>query len=115
MRRFRIDVHNIPHREYMNLFGRLIQSTYAGSVLACLGWITFWLDHIPDHVFHLHMITQILFLTALVCGGYGMWIIFLTGNRMGTGWDRLWLSLEALYALSAGLLGLLAYQIFPPH
>ena len=115
MKAFRIDVSKLSHPEYLKTFGKLIDSAYIGMVLACLGWFSFWLDHIPSHALHTHMITRILFLVALWAGLYGTWIMFLTGNRMGTKKDRILLFLEVTYTITASLSGLAAFFIFPPH
>jgi hypothetical protein len=112
---FRIDIDNFSHKEYLRLFEKLILYADMGAVFACIAWMFFWLDHIPSHVIHTHVVTPFLFLVALLSGVYATWIIIRTDNQIGTNWDRIWIFLEALYATGASILGIAAYIIFPPH
>ena len=112
---FRIDIKNLSHKEYLRLFGKLLLYADTGAVIACLAWMAYWLDHIPGHVIHTHMITPFMFLAAMVCGIYATWIMIRTGRQVGTGLDRFWILMEASYAVTASILGIIAYIIFPPH
>ncbi|TNF50572.1 hypothetical protein EP232_00525 [bacterium] len=115
MKEFRIDVNNLSQKEYLRLFGKLILYADMGAVCACLAWMFYWLDHIPSHVFHTHLITPFLFLAAMMSGLYAIWIMIRTGKWVGTRSDRFWIFLEASYATGASILGIIAYFIHPPH
>lgn len=99
----------------MSLFGRLIDFADAGAILSCLGWIFFWLDSIPYHLIHFHMVTQAFFALALLCSLYAAWLMLRTANRMGTRQDRVTLALEVLYGVTTSPLGLVVFYLYPPH
>ncbi len=114
MTAFRIDIDNISHKEYLRLFGKLLLYADFGAVIACLAWMFYWLDRIPDHVIHTHAVTPFLFLTALLSGVCATWIMIRTGKQIGTRLNRLWIFLEASYATGASILGIMAFIYFPP-
>ena len=60
-----IDTSALSSEDYWKYFQRLINSADIGTTLTTLGWILFWLDHIPEHVIHTHFITGFMFLGAL--------------------------------------------------
>ncbi len=109
-----IDTNNLSREEYWRLFGRVIVSADIGAFAACLGWILYWFDHIPDHIIHLHGITPFLFLASLSAALYAGVITVKTGNKMGARGDRSWHLFEIFYALFASISGIIAYLAIPP-
>ncbi|MDF1535137.1 MAG: hypothetical protein P1S46_01375 [bacterium] len=109
-----IGTNHLSPKEYWNLFGKLIISADVGALSACLGWILYWFDHIPDHVIHLHGTSPLLFLVSLSAALYAAVITVRTGNRLGARNDRTWHTFEILYAFFAGVSGITAYFINPP-
>ena len=105
---------NLTNEEYCKLLGRVIVSADIGAFAACLGWIFYWLDHIPSHVIHLHWLTPFLFLASLSAALIAANIIMRTGNRLGTRRDRIWHIFEVTYALFASVSGIAAYFLNPP-
>lgn len=112
---FQIEADSLSSRQYWRHFGRLIQSVNYGAALACTGWLSFWFDHIPNHVFHTHALTIILFLAALGCGISAGLIMVRTGNRLGTRRDRVFHVALLVYILLGAVSGLTAFAYFPPH
>ena len=105
----------LPHREYWKIYSRLIYAADAGAVAGCLGWIFYWLDMVPDPLFHTHAFSEITFLVALSAGLIGVWITVRTRNRLGTKKDRVRHLLEISYGIAAGLSGFIVNLTFPPH
>ena len=114
MQRSTIDTDHLSREDYWRLFGKVIVSADIGAFAACLGWIIYWFDHIPDHVLHLHVIAPFLFLTSLSAALYAAVITMKTGNRLGAPKDKIWHIFEILYALLASISGIIAYFINPP-
>ncbi len=102
-------------RDYWKLFEKLILAADSGTTLSCLGWIFFWLDHIPQHLIHTHFLTAASFLAALVMGLYGTGILWISRNRLGTKTDRFFHFLKVTYTLMASVSGLAAIYFFPAH
>jgi len=115
MKRIFNDTQALSTGQYWKIFGRLISSADTGAVLGCLGWILFWLDHIPGHIIHAHPVTALVFLAAFSAGLMGAVIMVQTRNQLGTKTDRFFHILKVCYAIFASLTGILAYFIFPPH
>jgi len=115
MRRISIDTQALSTEEYWKLFGRLIISADAGAILGCLGWMLFWFDHIPDHLFHFHPLTVTVFVAAFWAGVVGALVMIKTRNRLGTKTDRFFHVLKVFYAIFAALTGIFAYFSYPPH
>ena len=100
--------------EYWKQMGRLIISADVGAFAACMGWIFYWLDHIPNHVIHLHVMAPFLFLASLSAALVGATTVMKTGNRLGSRRDRIWHLLEISYALFASISGIIAIFLNPP-
>ena len=115
MRKGPIDTKDLTSEEYWEIFGSLITSADLGTVLATTGWLFFWFDRIPQHIFHTHVLTVIFFFTGLLAGLYGAWLMIRTGNRMGTKADRRLHILMVCYAVTSSATGILAYILFPVH
>ncbi len=109
-----IDTSDLSREDYWRLFGRIIVSADIGAFAACLGWILYWFDHIPDHIIHAHAVPPFLFLISLSAALNAAVITLRTGNRLGTRGDRIWHIVEILYALFASVFGIIAYFINPP-
>lgn len=107
-------INNLPEEEYWKQMGRLIISADVGAFAACTGWIFYWLDHIPNHVIHLHIIAPFLFLASLSAALYGATTLLKTGNRLGSRRDRIWHLIEISYAMVASISGIIAYFLNPP-
>ena len=105
---------NLSNEEYWKLLGRLIVSADISAFAACLGWIVYWLDHIPSHVIHLHWLSPFLFLASLSAALTAASIIMKTGNRLGARRDKVWHLFEVTYALFASVSGIAAYFLNPP-
>lgn len=106
---------NLPHKEYWNLFGGLIESADMGAVAGFFGWVFYWLDLVPDPIIHTHVLSEITFLVALSAGLIGTWIMVRTKNKLGTKNDRILHMFEISYALIAGLSGLIVNMVLAPH
>ena len=109
-----IDTTALSNEEYWKYFQKLIHSADIGTTVTTLGWILFWLDHIPGHVIHTHFITGFMFLGALSFGLVGARIMMQTRNRLGTSTDRFSHLLKITYTLSSSISGIWAYVVFPP-
>ena len=110
-----IDTSALSSEEYWKHFQRLIYSADFGTTLTTLGWILFWLDHIPGHVLHTHFFTGFMFFGALFCGLVGTRIMIRTGNRLGTSSDRFFHMIKIVYTLTSSTSGIWAYFMFPAH
>jgi len=110
-----IDTSTLSSEDYWKYFQILIYSADSGTTLATLGWIVFWLDHIPYHVIHLHFITGFLFLGALSLGLRGTHVMIRTRNRLGTSADRFFHLVKITYTLTSSISGIVAYLVFTPH
>ena len=115
MKRGSIDTGNLSREDYWEYFQKLIVAADSGTTLTILGWILFWFDHIPGHVIHTHFITGFVFLASLAFGLVGARVVFRTGNRLGTGTDRLSHLLKISYTLLSSCLGIWVYLVFPAH
>jgi hypothetical protein len=115
MRTGYIDTSTLSREEYWKHFQKLILAADSGTTLTTLGWILFWLDHIPGHVIHTHFITGFVFLAALAFGLVGIRVMFRTRNRLGTGKNRFFHLLKISYTILASGSGIWAYLVFPPH
>jgi len=109
-----IDTSTLSSEDYWKYFQRLINTADGGTTLTTLGWIVFWLDHIPDHVIHLHFITGFLFIGALSLGLAGARVMIQTRNRLGTSTDRFSHLVKIAYTLTSSISGIWAYIVFPP-
>ncbi len=109
-----IDTSTLSSEDYWRYFQKLIYSADGGTTLTTMGWIVFWLDHIPDHVIHLHFITSFLFLGALYLGLRGVHVMKQTRNRLGTSADRFFNLVKITYTLTSSISGIVAYLVFPP-
>ena len=109
-----INMDNLSNEEYWKLLGRVIVSADISAFAACLGWIIYWLDHIPNHVIHLHWFSPFLFLVSLSAALVAANIIMRTGNRLGVRRDKVWHIFEVTYALFASVSGIAAYFLNPP-
>jgi hypothetical protein len=109
-----IDTSALSTEEYWRYFQKLIVTADSGTTLTTMGWILFWLDHIPQHVIHTHLFTGFLFLAALSFGLAGLQIILRTRNRLGTGADRFFHLVKIMYTLISSTSGIWAYIVFPP-
>lgn len=109
-----IDTSDLSREDYWRLYGKVIVSADIGAFAACLGWILFWFDHIPDHVIHAHLVTPFLFFIAFSAALNAAVITMRTGNCLGTRRDKIWHIFEILYALLASISGIIAYFINPP-
>lgn len=110
-----IDTSALSSEDYWKYFQKLIYSADIGTTLTTLGWILFWLDHIPDHVIHAHFFTGFIFLGALISGLIGTRVMIRTRNRLGTGSDRIFHLIKIVYTLTSSTSGIWAYFMFPPH
>lgn len=109
------DVHNVSKERYWKAFGRLIQVADVGVVLGIMGWVFYWMDRVPDPLFHTHIISEVMFLTGLLAGLYGSWIIIRKKVRLGTSKDHVLHIIFLSYAILAGLLGIVANILYPLH
>jgi hypothetical protein len=109
-----IDTSTLSNENYWKYFQKLIYTADSGTTLTTLGWIVFWLDHIPEHVIHLHFITGFLFLGALSLGLAAAHIMIQTRNRLGTNADRFFHLVKTIYTLASSISGIYAYLRFPP-
>ena len=109
-----IDTNALSSEDYWKHFQRLINSADIGTTLTTLGWILFWLDHIPGHVIHTHFITGFMFLGALSFGLTGARVMMRTRNQLGTRADRFFHLIKIIYTLSSSISGIWAYFVFPP-
>ena len=109
-----IKMDNLSNEEYWKLLGRVIISSDISAFAACLGWIIYWLDHIPNHVIHLHWFSPFLFLASLSAALYAAVIIMKTGNRLGARRDRILHIFEITYAFFASVSGIAASFLNPP-
>ena len=109
-----INTSTLSREDYWKHFQRLIYTADTGTSLTTLGWVLFWLDHIPDHVIHTHFITGFLFLGALSLGVAGTRVMILTGNQLGTKADRFFHFIKICYTLLSSTSGIYAYLKFPP-
>lgn len=114
MKESHISDSSLSQDEYWKLLGRVIVSADIGAVAACVGWIIYWLDHIPNHVVHLHWMSPFFFLASLSTALYAANIIMRTGNRLGIPRDRVWHIVEIVYAIFASGTGIAAYFLNPP-
>jgi len=112
---YNTDVQTVSRERYWRTFGRLIQVADVGVVLGVMGWVFYWMDRVPDPLFHTHIISQIMFLTGLLAGLYGSWIIIRKKVRLGTRRDHVLHIIFLSYAILAGLLGLMANYMYPLH
>jgi len=108
-----IDTSALSNEEYWKYFQKLIFTADSGTTLTTLGWILFWLDHIPDHVIHTHYVTGYLFLGALSMGLAGAHVMIRTRNRLGTSGDRRFHLVEIIYTLVSSISGIYAFLKFP--
>ena len=108
-----IDTSTLSIEEYWKHFQKLIVTADGGTTLTTMGWILFWLDHIPEHVIHAHFITGFLFLGALSMGLVGARVMIQTRNRFGTKTDRLFHLAKISYTLLSSISGIYAYLRFP--
>ena len=113
MRKGVIDTSVLSSEDYWKYFQKLIYTADSGTTLTTLGWILFWLDHIPEHVIHTHYITGFLFFGALSLGLAGAKVMMQTGNRLGTSTDRFFHIVKITYTLISSISGILAYIAFP--
>ena len=109
-----IDTSAISREDYWRYFQKLIYTADGGTTLTTLGWIVFWLDHIPEHVIHLHFITVYLFLGAFSLGLAGVHVMIQTRNRLGTSTDRFFHLVKIIYTLISSISGILSYIVFTP-
>jgi len=109
-----VDTSTLSSEVYWKYFQRLIYVADSGSVLTTLGWILFWLDHIPYHVIHTHFVTNFLFLGALVLGLAGALIMVRTRNRLGTRSDRFLHVMKIIYTLVSSISGIYAFLKYTP-
>ena len=109
-----IDTSSLSGEEYWKHFQTLIFTADSGTTLTTLGWILFWLDHIPEHVVHTHFLTGFLFLGALSLGLAGARVMIRTRNRLGTRADRFFHMIKIIYTLISSVMGIWAYIVFPP-
>lgn len=109
-----VDTSTLTREEYWKFFQKLIITADSGTTLATMGWVVFWLDHIPGHVIHLHFITAFLLLGALYLGLRGAHIMIQTGNRLGTRSDRFLHIIKIAYTLVSSISGIYAYLKFTP-
>ena len=110
-----IDTSTLSVEDYWKYFQKIIITADSGTTLTTLGWIVFWLDHIPDHVIHLHFITGFLFLGALSLGLAGTRVMIQTRNRLGTSADRFFHLVKITYTLTSSISGIVAYFVFTPY
>jgi hypothetical protein len=108
-----IDTSTISYESYWKHFNKLIVAADSGTTLTTMGWILFWLDHIPEHVIHAHFITGFLFLGALSMGLVGARVMIQTRNRFGTRADRFFHLAKISYTLLSSISGIYAYLRFP--
>ncbi len=108
-----IDTSTLSSEDYWKYFQILIYAADSGTTLTTLGWILFWMDHIPGHVIHTHFITGFLFLGALSLGLAGARVMMRTRNRLGTSADRLSHLVKIFYTLTSSISGIYAYLSFP--
>jgi hypothetical protein len=101
-------------KEYWKQFGRLITAADKGAVITCIGWIFFWMDHIPEHIFHTHFLVNIVFIVSLGIGIHGTYLMLTNRGRFGTRADRIYLKLQLSYAIFGSIMGLIVGRIFPP-
>ena len=109
-----VDTTALSGEEYWKYFQTLIHSADIGTTLTTLGWILFWLDHIPEHVIHTHFITGFMFLGALSFGLVGTRVMLRTRNRLGTSSDRFFHLVKIIYTLASSISGIWAFIVFPP-
>jgi hypothetical protein len=109
-----IDTSTLSADAYWKYFQRLIVTADSGTTLTTMGWVLFWLDHIPEHVIHTHFITGFLFLGALSMGLAGARVMMQTKNRLGTRADMFFHLLKISYTLLSSFSGIFAYLRFPP-
>jgi len=108
-----IDTSVLSSEDYWKYFQKIIYTADSGTTLATLGWILFWLDHIPEHVIHTHFITGFLFLGALSLGLAGTRVMMQTRNRLGTSADRFLHLVKIIYTLVSSISGIYAHLRFP--
>jgi hypothetical protein len=108
-----IDTSTLSNEIYWKYFQKLIFTADGGTTLTTMGWILFWLDHIPEHVIHSHFITGFLFLGALSLGLAGARVMVQTRNRLGTRADRFFHFVKISYTLLSSISGIYAYLRFP--
>ena len=108
-----IDTSTLSNENYWKYFQKIIVTADGGTTLATMGWILFWLDHIPEHVIHSHFITCFLFLGALSLGLAGARVMIQTRNRFGTRADRFFHLVKISYTLLSSISGIYAYLRFP--
>lgn len=104
----------MDNREYWQSFGRLITLADTGTVLTCIGWIFFWLDHIPGHTLHTYFLVNMAFVAGSACGLAGFYLLLKGPRRLGTRTDRLTLVLQLAYAVAGSVSGFISGQLFPP-
>ena len=109
-----VDTSTLSRVDYWNYFQKLIITADSGWTLATMGWVVFWLDHIPGHVIHLHFITAFLLLGALYLGLRGAHVMIQTRNRLGTSNDRFFHIIKITYTLVSSISGIYAYLKFTP-
>ena len=111
----KLDVDNLTHHQYWRLFDGLLNAANVGATTACMGWIFYWLDLVPNPVFHTEILSWVFFLTSLAAGLTGTVIMILTRNRLGTKNDRLLSVLQISYSLIAAVSGIMVQIIYPSH
>ncbi len=108
-----INTSTLSIENYWKHLQKLIVTADSGTTLTTMGWILFWLDHIPEHVIHTHFITVCLFLGALSMGLAGARVMMQTRNRLGTRADRFFHLVKISYTLLSSVSGIYAYLRFP--
>jgi hypothetical protein len=109
----RIDVKNLPHRDYLGIFEQLHYAANLGSVSSCLGWIFYWLAKVPDSLIPTGMLCVVFYMVGMIAGLTGAGIMILTNNRFGSKKDQMFLLLQISYSILAALLGLILYFLSP--
>ncbi len=108
-----IDTSTLSNEDYWKHFQKIIVTADSGTALTTMGWILFWLDHIPEHIIHAHFITGFLFFGALSMGLAGARVMIQTRNRFGTRADRFFHFAKISYTLLSSISGIYAYLRFP--
>ena len=108
------DENSLSLDAYWKDLGRVIISSDISAFAACLGWIMYWLDHIPDHVIHFHGFSWFLFIVSLAAAGNVAVILYRSEVKLGSRGDRAWHLFEITYSILASISGLAANFLNPP-
>jgi len=113
MKIHRIDVNNLTHQKYMDIFEQLHNSANLGSVSTCLGWLFYWFAKVPDSLIPTGMLCVLFYIVGMAAGLTGTGILILARSRFGSRTDNLLLHLQISYSILGSLLGLTLYFISP--